>query len=99
MILGSDQGTTVSVDAGETWGSWYNQPTAQLYHVITDNQWPYHVYGSQQDSGTAMLPSRTNHGMIDARDWYSVGGAESGYIAVDPKDPNIDYVSNTNGSL
>ncbi len=99
MILGSDQGTNVSVDAGATWSSWYNQPTAQMYHVITDNQWPYHVYGSQQDSGTAALPSRTNHGMIDARDWYSVGGAESGYIAVDPKDPNLYYVGNTNGSL
>jgi photosystem II stability/assembly factor-like uncharacterized protein len=99
MVLGSDQGTNVSVDGGATWSSWYNQPTAQMYHVITDNQWPYHVYGSQQDSGTAAIPSRTNHGMIDARDWYSVGGAESGYIAVDPKNPNILYVGNTNGTL
>ena len=99
MILGSDQGTNISVDAGAAWSSWYNQPTAQMYHVIADNQWPYHVYGSQQDSGTAAIPSRTNHGMIDARDWYSVGGAESGYIAVDPKNPNIYYVGNTNGSL
>ena len=99
MLLGSDQGTNVSMDAGATWTSWYNQPTAQMYHVITDNQWPYHVYGSQQDSGTAAIPSRTNHGMIDARDWYSVGGAESGYIAVDPKNANILYVGNTTGTL
>ena len=99
MILGSDQGTNISVDAGASWSSWYNQPTAQMYHVTTDNQWPYHVYGSQQDSGTAAIPSRTNHGMIDARDWYSVGGAESGNIAIDPKNPNIYYVGNTNGTL
>jgi photosystem II stability/assembly factor-like uncharacterized protein len=99
MVLGSDQGTNVSVDAGASWSSWYNQPTAQMYHVTTDNQWPYHVYGSQQDSGTAAIPSRTNHGMIDARDWYSVSGGESGYIAVDPKNHNILYVGNTSGSL
>jgi photosystem II stability/assembly factor-like uncharacterized protein len=99
MILGSDQGTNISVDAGASWSSWYNQPTAQMYHVTTDNQSPYHVFGSQQDSGTAALPSRTNHGLIDARDWYSVGGAESGYIAVDPKNNNILYVGNTNGTL
>ena len=99
MILGSDQGTNISVDGGQTWSTWYNQPTAQMYHVVTDNQFPYHVYGSQQDSGTAAIPSRTNHGQIDARDWYSVGGAESGYIAVDPKNHNIVYVGNTGGSL
>src|SRR5260370_9692277 len=70
-----------------------------MYHVIRDNQWRYHVYGSQQESGTAALPSRTNHGMIDARDWYSVGGGESGHIAVDPKNQNILYVGNTVGAL
>ena len=99
MIQGSDQGASLSVDGGQTFSSWYNQPTAQMYHVTTDNQFPYHVYGSQQDSGTAAIPSRGRFGQIDARDWYSVGGAESGYIAVDPKDPNILYVNNTNGSL
>ena len=99
MILGSDQGTNISVDGGATWSTWYNQPTAQMYHVITDNQFPYVVYGSQQDSGTAAVASRTDHGEIDARDWFSVGGAESGYIAIDPKNPNIFYVGNTAGSL
>jgi photosystem II stability/assembly factor-like uncharacterized protein len=99
MILASDQGINVSTDSGASWSSWYNQPTAQLYHVITDNQFPYNVYGSQQDSGTAVVPSRTNHGLIAEYDRFSVGGAESGYIAPDPKDPNIFYVSNTYGSL
>ena len=99
MILASDQGINISTDTGASWSSWYNQPTAQLYHVITDNQFPYHVYASQQDSGTAVVPSRTNHGLIAEYDRYSVGGAESGYIAPDPKDPNIFYVSNTYGTL
>jgi photosystem II stability/assembly factor-like uncharacterized protein len=99
MILGSDQGTNISVDQGASWSTWYNQPTAQMYHVIADNQFPYAVYGSQQDSGTAAVYSRTNHGEIDARDWFTVGGAESGYIAVDPKNNNIFYVGNTSGSL
>ena len=99
MILASDQGINISTDAGASWSSWYNQPTAQLYHVITDNQFPYNVYGSQQDSGTAVVPSRTNHGLIAEYDRYSVGGAEAGYIAPDPKDPNIVYVSDTYGTL
>ncbi len=99
MVLGSDQGTNVSLNGGRTWSSWYNQPTAQFYHVITDNQFPYWIYGSQQDSGTAAVPNRTNHGEIDARDWISVGGEESGYIAIDPKDHNILYIGNTNGAL
>jgi len=99
MILASDQGINISTDTGASWSSWYNQPTAQLYHVITDNQFPYNVYGSQQDSGTAVVPSRTNHGLIAEYDRFSVGGAESGYIAPDPKDPNIVYVSDTYGTL
>jgi len=99
MILGSDQGTNISVDRGATWSSWYNQPTAQIYHVTTDNRFPYWVYGSQQDSGTAAVASRTDHGEIDSRDWASVGGAESGRIEIDTKDPNILYVGNTTGSL
>ena len=99
LIQGADQGTSISVDGGLTWSSWYNQPTAQLYHVTTDNQFPYHVYGSQQDSGTSVIPSRGRFAQIDAREWYSVGGAEAGYIAVDPKSPNIVYVNDANGSL
>jgi photosystem II stability/assembly factor-like uncharacterized protein len=99
MILASDQGINISTDTGASWSPWYNQPTAQLYHVITDNQFPYNVYGSQQDSGTAVVPSRTNHGLITEYDRFSVGGAEAGYIAPDPKDPNIFYVSDTYGTL
>ena len=99
MIQASDQGVSISLDRGQTWSSWYNQPTAQLYHVITDNQFPYHVYASQQDSGTVALPSRTDHGHVSEYDRWSVGGAESGYIAQDAANPNIFYVSNTYGSL
>jgi photosystem II stability/assembly factor-like uncharacterized protein len=99
MVLGTDQGTTVSLDRGQTWSTWYNQPTAQLYHVITDNQFPYIVYGAQQDSGSAAVPSRTDHNQITARDWFPAGGSESGYMAPDPKDPNIIYLSGTYGSV
>jgi photosystem II stability/assembly factor-like uncharacterized protein len=99
MVLATDQGTTVSLNGGQTWSTWYNQPTAQFYHVITDNAFPYRVYGAQQDSGTAGLPSRTDHGEIDSRDWFTVGGSESGYIAPDPNDPNIIYVAGTYGEV
>ncbi|MFY9741532.1 MAG: hypothetical protein WAK21_05985 [Candidatus Sulfotelmatobacter sp.] len=99
MVLGTDQGTTVSLDRGQTWSTWYNQPTAQLYHVITDNQFPYVVYGAQQDSGSAAVPSRTDHGQITPRDWFPVGGSESGYLAPDPKNPDIIYLSGTYGSV
>ncbi|MBV9083947.1 MAG: hypothetical protein JOZ62_14815, partial [Acidobacteriaceae bacterium] len=99
MVLGTDQGTTISLDGGATWSTWYNQPTAQLYHAVTDNEFPYHVYGAQQDSGTAVVPSRTDHGHIDNRDFFSVGGSESGYIAPDPRDPNIFYVSDVFGAV
>jgi photosystem II stability/assembly factor-like uncharacterized protein len=99
MVLGTDQGTTISLDRGQTWSTWYNQPTAQLYHVITDNQFPYVVYGAQQDSGTAAVLSRTDHGQITPRDWFPAGGSESGYMAPDPKDPNIIYLSGTYGSV
>ena len=99
MVLGTDQGTTISLDRGQTWSTWYNQPTAQLYHVITDNQFPYVVYGTQQDSGSAAVLSRTDHGQITPRDWFPAGGSESGYMAPDPKDPNIIYLSGTYGSV
>jgi photosystem II stability/assembly factor-like uncharacterized protein len=91
MITGSDQGATISVDGGKSWSSWYNQPTAQFYHVITDNEFPYHIYGSQQDSGTAAIASRSDYGTITFRNWYSIGAGESGYIAPDPTDANTVY--------
>ncbi|MFZ3332848.1 MAG: hypothetical protein WA197_19590 [Candidatus Acidiferrales bacterium] len=91
MILGSDQGAAISVDGAATWSSWYNQPTAQFYHVITDDRFPYRVYGSQQDSGTAAVSSRSDYGQITFRDWSPVGGEESGYIVVDRTDPDTVY--------
>jgi photosystem II stability/assembly factor-like uncharacterized protein len=99
MILGTDQGTTISLDQGKTWSTWYNQPTAQMYHVTTDDQFPYTVYGAQQDSGGAAVMSRTDHQLITPRDWFPASGSESGYFAVDPKDPNILYVSGSYGTV
>jgi photosystem II stability/assembly factor-like uncharacterized protein len=99
MVLGTDQGTSISLDRGQTWSTWYNQPTAQLYHVITDNQFPYVVYGAQQDSGSAAVLSRTDHGQITPRDWFPAGGSESGYMVPDPRDPNIIYLSETYGGV
>jgi photosystem II stability/assembly factor-like uncharacterized protein len=99
LILGTDQGTTVSLNRGQTWSSWYNQPTAQFYHVVTDNEFPYHVYGAQQDTGSIAVPNRTDHGQITGRDWYMVGGGESGWIVPDPSDPNVLYASGVYGSV
>jgi photosystem II stability/assembly factor-like uncharacterized protein len=99
MILATDQGATLSLDYGRTWSSWYNQPTGQFYHVIADDQFPYVVYGTQQDSGSAAVRSRGDSGQITPRDWFPASGSESGYIAPDPKDPNILYVSGTYGDV
>ncbi|HZT72457.1 MAG TPA: hypothetical protein VE996_02275 [Terriglobales bacterium] len=99
IILGSDQGAAISVDHGRTWSSWYNQPTAQFYHVITDNRFPYWVYGSQQDSGTAAVVSRSDYGQISFRDWHPIGGGESGYIAPDPANPDIVFGGSTGGII
>ena len=99
MVLGTDQGTTVSLNRGQTWSSWYNQPTAQFYHVTTDNQFPYVVYGTQQDSGSAAVLSRTDHDQITPRDWFLPGASESGYIVVDPNDSNIIYLTGTYGMV
>ena len=99
MVLGTDQGTTISLDRGQTWSSWYNQPTAQFYHVITDNRFPYVVYGTQQDSGSAAVVSRTDHNLITPRDWSPSGGSESGYMVPDPKDPDIVYLSASYGGV
>jgi photosystem II stability/assembly factor-like uncharacterized protein len=99
LVLGTDQGTTISLDRGKTWSSWYNQPTAQMYHVTTDDQFPYTVYGAQQDSGGAAVLSRADHGQITPRDWFPASGSESGYMALDPKDPEILYVSGSYGAV
>ncbi len=91
MIFAADQGAIVSVNGGRTWSSWYNQPTAQLYHVSTDNNFPYWVYGGQQESGAIGIASRGNGGQISFRDWMGVGSDEYAYVAADPKNPDIIY--------
>src|ERR1041384_6945805 len=91
MLIASDQGAIVSVNGGDTWSSWYNQPTEQFYHVITDNQFPYWVYGGQQESGSAGVKSRGDNGAISFRDWRTVGVEEYGYVAPDPLHPNLIY--------
>jgi photosystem II stability/assembly factor-like uncharacterized protein len=91
IALAADQGVTISVNNGATWSSWYNQPTAQFYHVITDNQFPYWVYGGQQESGSVGTTSRSDFGSITFRDWYPVGVEEYGYVAPDPLNPDIIY--------
>jgi photosystem II stability/assembly factor-like uncharacterized protein len=91
LLLAGDQGAAVSLNGGVTWSSWYNQPTAQFYHVITDDRFPYWVYGGQQESGSAGIVSRGNDGEITFRDWHPVGAEEYGYVAPDPLHPNLIY--------
>ncbi|MDE2235597.1 MAG: hypothetical protein KGK44_08635 [Gammaproteobacteria bacterium] len=102
MIAGSDQGVIITLNDGKTWSSWYNQPIAQIYHVTTDNRFPYWVYGAQQDSGAVALPSRTFNngngiGMMQFRE--ITAGGESGYLAVDPRHPNLIYGTGYDGGV
>jgi photosystem II stability/assembly factor-like uncharacterized protein len=91
MIYTADQGATITVNGGRTWSSWYNQPTAQLYHVSTDRQFPYWVYGGQQESGAIGIASRGNGGQISFRDWMGVGADEYAFVAPDPLNPDLIY--------
>ncbi len=91
IALASDQGGTITVNGGKTWSSWYNQPTAQLYHVAADNAFPYRVYSGQQESGSVGISSRGDYGQITASDWQTVAVDEYGYVAPDPLDPDIIY--------
>ncbi len=99
MIETNDGGATITVDGGATWTREDNQPTAQFYHVIADTRFPYHVYGAQQDNTTVAIASRGPHGSIGRPDWYSVGGGESGYIAPDPRNPDIVYAGGYQGAI
>lgn len=99
LINGNDGGATVSTDHGESWTTIYNQPTAQFYHVTSDNRFPYYIYGAQQDNSTVAIASAGLDGSIDTRDWYDVGGGESGYIAPEPNDPNIVYAGSYGGEV
>jgi photosystem II stability/assembly factor-like uncharacterized protein len=91
MILGIDQGAIISMDAGETWSEWFNQATGQFYHVTTDNQFPYHVFAAQQDSGSIATLSRSDYGEITYRDWFSPAAFEVSHILADPLDPDTIY--------
>jgi photosystem II stability/assembly factor-like uncharacterized protein len=93
VLLTSDQGAVVSLDKGRSWSSWYTQSTAAMFHIATDNAFPYRVCGGQQDSGSACVASRGNDGAITFRDWHPVGIEEYGYAAPDPLDPDIVYGS------
>ncbi len=89
ILLGSDQGAIVTVNGGATWSSWYNQSTAQFYHVSADNAFPYRLYSGQQESGSVGITSRGNDGEITFRDWQPVAAEEYGYVVADPLDPDI----------
>jgi len=91
MLIAGDQGAIITVNGGETFSSWYNQPTAQFYHVSTDNAFPYNVYSGQQESGSVGIASRGNDGQITYREWRPVAAEEYGYVAPDPLDINIIY--------
>jgi photosystem II stability/assembly factor-like uncharacterized protein len=91
ILIAADQGATITVNGGETWSSWYNQPTAQMFHVAADNRFPYWLYGGQQESGSAGVPSRSDYGAITFRDWHTVGLEEYGYAAPDPLHPGIVF--------
>ena len=91
MLIASDQGVIITVNGGRTWSSWYNQPTAQLYHVSTDTSFPYRVCGGQQESGSVCIQSRGDDGQITFREWHPVAAEEYGYVAADPLDPDIVY--------
>ena len=91
MLLVIDQGAVVTLNGGQTWSSWFTQSTAALYHVMTDNAFPYRVCGGQQDSGSVCIASRGNDGQITIREWHPVGVEEYGYAAPDPLDPDLVY--------
>jgi len=91
ILIAADQGATITVNGGETWSSWYNQPTAQMFHVAADNRFPYWIYGGQQESGSAGVVSRSDYGEITFREWHTVGVEEYGYAAPDPLHPGIIF--------
>lgn len=99
LINSNDGGANVSFNGGKTWSTQLNQPTAEFYRVSLDNQFPYRVYGAQQDNSTISVPSQTARDITPQQYWYSVGGGESGHIAVDPRHPNVVYAGNYIGQI
>ena len=91
MINGDDGGATISIDGGRNWTPQMNQPTAQFYHVATDNRFPYYLFGAQQDNTALATASWSDSGLIGMRNWYEVAGGESAFMAADPRDGNIVY--------
>lgn len=91
MLLGYDQGAIITVNGGKSWSSWYNQSTAQLYHVGADNSFPYRLCSGQQESGSVCISSRGNDGQITFREWHPVSAEEYGFVTPDPLDPDIVY--------
>ncbi|MGH7581901.1 MAG: WD40/YVTN/BNR-like repeat-containing protein [Gemmatimonadales bacterium] len=92
MMLGYDQGGTISLDDGGSWSTWYNQPTAQIYHIGVDNSWPYWIYGSQQDACAVAVRYRGELGAVTMLDWYPTPAYENGFVAPDPLNSNILYM-------
>ncbi len=99
MIIGDDGGAQVSYDGGETWSTYYNQPTAQFYRVTTDNAFPYRIYVAQQDNSTIRINHRSDNGSIGEEDWEPTAGGESAHIAVDPNNNDIVYGGSYGGFL
>ncbi len=99
MIIGDDGGAQVTYDGGETWSTYYNQPTSQFYRVTTDNHFPYRIYAAQQDNSTIRIPHRTDGNSITDEDWESTAGGESAHIAVDPENDEIVYGGSYDGYL
>ena len=91
LINANDGGANISYNGGRSWSTQRNQPTSEMYRVAVDQRFPYHVYGCQQDNSCVSVPSRTSSGSIGWRDWYVIGGCESGHVAIDPRDPNVTY--------
>lgn len=99
MIQGNDGGACISVNGGRTWSSQNNQPTAEFYRLTLDQQFPYRLYAAQQDNSTISVPSKFDAALSPQEQWYSVGGGESGHIAVDPRNPNLVYAGNYIGQI
>src|ERR1041384_3542803 len=99
IFMGTDQGAVITLNSGGTWTEWFDQPTGEMYHVTTDNQFPYRLYAAQQDSGSVAVLSRSDFGMITYRDWFSTGAFESGHISPDPHNPNLVFSVGWYGSV
>ncbi len=99
IVYGGDQGASISLDAGRTWSLWYNQPTGEMYKVTTDNRFPYWIYGTKQDSGAVAVASRGIFGQVTDLDWFPLPGWETGFVAIDPANPDVIYSSGNLGFL